>query len=197
MGDDTVRFLEELREIERKKTRHEPQKGGRYHGREEGKIDKADQEANILFKRAETDPDYIKIHHYHVRDVAQILVNSGYTGLAMKGAQLYERIGLGQESIPGLLKSFEEDDSPTAKNLGYSIEKFIKRNAGKKQHPGGLEGRVGVFILVIIGGIALSAFSLTATGNAISNLTTTTPGLLGIIFFIVGLAGLAFNLKKK
>ncbi len=60
----------------------------------------------------------------------------------------------------------------------------------------GLEDRVGIFILFVLGGIALSTFSLTTTGNAISNLTQTTPGLLGLIFFIVGLVGLVFSRKR-
>lgn len=59
-----------------------------------------------------------------------------------------------------------------------------------------LDSRVGVFILSTLAGIALSVFSFRATGNAISNLTGTSQGLLGIFLFIVGLTGIAFNAKK-
>ena len=72
----------------------------------------------------------------------------------------------------------------------------VVRQEWGKPSPG-LEGRVGIFILALMGGIALSVSSLTATGNAISNLTGTTPGLLGIILFVAGLAGMFFYFRTR
>lgn len=52
-------------------------------------------------------------------------------------------------------------------------------------------------IILFFGGLTLSFFSLKSTGNAIGNLTGTFQGLLGLILFVVGLAGLVFSLGKK
>ncbi len=54
-----------------------------------------------------------------------------------------------------------------------------------------------VSFLFIAGGLILSLSSLTITGNAVSNVTGTAPGLLGIILFIAGLVGMFFYFKKK
>ncbi len=59
------------------------------------------------------------------------------------------------------------------------------------------KGRLTIFTLSIIAGVALSLSSLSTTGNAVSNLTRTTPGLLGIILFIAGLSGMFFHFKGK
>jgi len=67
----------------------------------------------------------------------------------------------------------------------------------RKQDEGNLEKRIGVSIAFIIGGIALSLGSLTITGNAVSNLTQTTPGLLGVFLFIAGLVGMFFYFRRK
>ena len=77
-----------------------------------------------------------------------------------------------------------------------AVKNFIKRNT-KPKHETGLEGKVGIFILFILGGLVLSLTSLTATGNTISNLTGTTQGLLGLIFFIIGLTGMFFHFKRR
>ncbi|MCX6749534.1 MAG: hypothetical protein NTW17_02190 [Candidatus Pacearchaeota archaeon] len=50
-------------------------------------------------------------------------------------------------------------------------------------------------IIFLFAGITLSVFSLQSTGNAIGNLTGTSQGLLGLIFFVVGIAGLVFSKK--
>jgi len=68
-----------------------------------------------------------------------------------------------------------------------------------RQEPKGdsLESRVAVFVLFILGGIALGVTSLTMTGWVVSGLTKTTPGLFGILLFIAGLAGMFFYFRKK
>lgn len=71
---------------------------------------------------------------------------------------------------------------------------FERRKSNQKKT---LEGRVIVSILSLIGGIALSILSLTATGNVISNLTGTTQGLLGIFLFIVGLVRILLHFNQK
>ena len=120
------------------------------------------------------------------------------------GAQLYEKIKRGRKAIPRLLRG-----AKSVVNRGYKLEDvfkdvyskieiFIKKNAGEReQGEGSLEKKFGVFIAFIIGGIALGLGSLTITGNAISNLTGTTPGLLGIILFIAGLVGMFFYFRRK
>ena len=75
-------------------------------------------------------------------------------------------------------------------------KKPTKKRTREKEESSGLEGRVGVFILFLLGGLALSIYSLTATGSAISNLAGTTKGLFGVLLFIAGLAGLVFSRKR-
>ncbi len=120
------------------------------------------------------------------------------------GAQLYEKIERGRKAIPRLLRGaksvvnggYKLDD--VFKDVYSKIEIFIEKNTEeRKQKTSGLEKKFGVFIAFIIGGVALSLGSLTITGNTISNLTGTTPGLLGIIFFLAGLVGMFFYFKGK
>jgi hypothetical protein len=114
---------------------------------------------------------------------------------ALTAAKLYEKIGKGKKAIPKLLKAASKNPQD-AKEAYRAIREFIERNAGKRQpSPSGIEGKTLAFIGSTIAGIVLSAFSLTATGNAIGNLTGTSQGLLGLILFVVGIAGLVFSRK--
>lgn len=131
-------------------------------------------------------------------------VKRGDIKYSFLGAQLYEKIGKGRKAIPRLLKTAEIGIKKGwlgryQLELVYSkIESFIKKNAGKREPSvGSLEKKFGIFVAFIIGGIALGLGSLTITGNAVSNLSQTTPGLLGIILFIAGLAGVFFCSRKK
>lgn len=115
---------------------------------------------------------------------------------SLLGAQLYEKIGKGNKAISRLLNGAERNIE-TGKTRGedyQTAKNFIKRNT---QGEGSLEKKFGVFVAFIIGGVALGLGSLTVTGNVVSNLTQTTPGLLGIILFIAGLIGMFFYFKRK
>ena len=57
-------------------------------------------------------------------------------------------------------------------------------------------GRLSIFALSIIGGLALSISSLTTTGYVISSLTQSSSGLVGIFLFVIGLVGMFFSLRK-
>ena len=147
-----------------------------------------------------------KIDSMEIADLAYGLMEKGIekgdVQYALLGAQLYEKIGRGRKIIPRLLKAVERNvsiyDSVQLENVYPKIETFIKRNTRERKRRGsGLEKKISVFIAFIIGGIALSIGSLTITGNAVSNLTQTTPGLLGIIFFIAGLVGMFFYSRGK
>ena len=79
----------------------------------------------------------------------------------------------------------------------YYRKKRVKEPIKEREQGGSLEKRFGVFVAFIIGGVALSLGSLTITGNAVSNLIQTTPGLLGIFLFMAGLVGVFFCSKRK
>lgn len=86
----------------------------------------------------------------------------------------------------------------TKKELSAYHENYLEKHTKKReQKTSGLEKRFGVFVAFIIGGIALSLGSITITGNAVSNLTQTTPGLLGVFLFIAGLVGIFFYSRRK
>jgi hypothetical protein len=123
-------------------------------------------------------------------------IDRKYFQYSLLGAQLYEKIGKGNKAISRLLKTVERsiETGTTREEYYQRVEDFIKRNTGGG---GGLEKKFGIFVAFIIGGVALGLGSLTITGNAISNLTGTTPGLLGIILFIAGLVGMFFYFKGK
>ena len=115
----------------------------------------------------------------------------------MSGALLYEKIGKGRKVIPKLLEAAKKDRK-VATSQYEDIRRFIQRNAGDgEKKRGGLENHVSVFIVFTLAGLALSFTSLTLTGHAISGLTGTTPGLLGILLFIVGITGMFFRLRKN
>jgi len=118
---------------------------------------------------------------------------------AMKSAQMYERIGKGRKVIPKLLGVVERDAEKGYPLDARDIEKvkaFIERNTKREPKSGGLERQM-VFIGSVLAGIIISAFSIKATGNVIGNLTGTTTGLLGLILFVFGIAGLFFGSGKK
>ena len=125
-----------------------------------------------------------------------ILEHANKPNAYIAGAELYEKLGKGKKIIPTLMKRVEESvkqDVIDPSDL-ERVKNFIKRNANKKESS--LVGKLSAFILFILSGIALSAFSLTATGYVISSLTQTTSGLLGILLLIVGLAGIFLNPKR-
>lgn len=57
-------------------------------------------------------------------------------------------------------------------------------------------GKMSAFLLLFVGGIALSMSQISLTGNAVSNLTSSTPGLLGVFLFIAGLVGMILSFRK-
>lgn len=58
-------------------------------------------------------------------------------------------------------------------------------------------GRLSIFAILIIAGLALSLSSLTTTGYAVSSALGTGQGIGGILLFLVGLVGMFFSLRKK
>jgi hypothetical protein len=132
-----------------------------------------------------------------IQALAHTLINSGHPDNMIVGAKLYAKLGKGRKIVPKLLKQVE-----LAQKAGWGFNdrnllyiKHLIKNREKERQPkeGGLEGRALAFIGSIFAGIALSVFSLTSTGNAIGNLTGTSQGLLGLILFVVGIAGLVFS----
>ena len=115
---------------------------------------------------------------------------------ALWGAELSEQLGKGKKAIPKLSKVLEKYKDYVSEKDNQDAKAFVKRNTEERQPSlSGIEKRTLAFIGTTFAGIALSAFSLQSTGNAIGNLTGTTQGLLGIFLFIVGIAGLVFSRK--
>ena len=88
-------------------------------------------------------------------------------------------------------------DSKIEKEIYAYSKKQEEESEKRERKTSGLETKFGIFAVFIIGGIALSLSSLSTTGNAISNLSQTTPGLLGVFLFIAGLLGMFFYSRRK
>jgi len=155
-----------------------------------------EEEAQQLFFR-----DYdLSENLVKVQSIAYKLMTYDSPNSFITGAKLYEKLGKGRKAVPRLIKATERaaKKGSLTDNDFHHIKSFIERNAGKrKSSESGLEGKTMLFALFVLVGIALGAFSLTATGNAIGNLTGTAQGLLGVFLFIAGITGLVFNFKKK
>ena len=127
--------------------------------------------------------------------IAYHLLKYPYPASFLLGAQIYEALGKGERVIPRLLKAtesaYEGRNKPNTSQY-EEIKSFIERNTSE----GGLERSTTALLFLTLGGIALGVGSLSITGNVISNLTTTTPGILGVLLFIGGLVGTFFSLKK-
>jgi len=132
-----------------------------------------------------------------------ILKKSDYPEVLLVAAEVYERLDKGRKAVPMLIEGIDRAQKKGETVPYEKVEAFIKRNAGgrkKKSHEqsqGGLEGRVGVFILFILGGIVLGAYSLGITGHVVSGLAQTAPGLLGVLLFIAGLVGMFFHFRRR
>jgi len=145
------------------------------------------------------DPEHISEARVRIASTAHELMESHIPKEFILGAQLYEKIGKGRKAIPKLLnrrKVYVTHEADMTKQDDDTIRDFIKRNAGRQQQEGGLAGKLPVFILFTVAGVALSVTSLGSTGHAISDVTGTTQGLAGVFLFILGLTGIAFGLKK-
>jgi len=191
-------YLKQLKEIERRdkfrKARKEYKKV-KYFPRTFATDTKYFQGKKFL--RKEKNPVKIAALAYRLMEEG---IDRRYFQYSLLGAQLYEKIGRGKKAIPRLLKGVEKGigTGKTREEDYQRVEIFIKRNTKERgQDESGLEKKFGIFVAFVIGGVALSLGSLTITGNAISNLTGTTPGLLGIILFIAGLVGMFFYFKRK
>jgi hypothetical protein len=129
-----------------------------------------------------------------IEHVAGGLLNDHRIDRVLVGALLYEKLGKGKEAARKLqdgLKKVERKEGEAYRKA----QEFIKKNSVREPSIRGLETRVAVFLGSTVAGVALSVFSLTATGNVIGNLTGTSQGLLGLILFVVGIAGLIFGKK--
>ncbi len=115
---------------------------------------------------------------------------------AFLAAQFYEEIGRPEKAFHGLVQAYKRSDPKHKEEQYQRIKDFIERNSASEGDTG-LEGKVGVFAVSTIAGIALGASSLSLTGNAISNITGSPQGLLGVFLLIFGIVGLAFSLNKN
>ncbi|MDP3986748.1 MAG: hypothetical protein Q8P81_00810 [Nanoarchaeota archaeon] len=96
-------------------------------------------------------------------------------------------------------------DNPRAYSLRPEREYFLPADIAEQKkvyvlnesESSRLEGRIGVFGLLIVGGIALSVTSFQTTGNAVSSLVGTPSGFAGLLFFVAGIVGMFFVLKKR
>lgn len=88
-------------------------------------------------------------------------------------------------------------DAKRAEHLEKQFEKGKKdKRLLEEQIEDGLARKLPVFILFVIGGIALVIGSMRITGDVVSGLTETTPGLLGVVLFIAGLVGMLSHRRK-
>lgn len=137
-----------------------------------------------------------------VQSLAYNLLENGNIDAAIRGANLYAKIGKGKKAIPRLVEKVEEtaEKSPhmlTDRKIRY-VKLFIKKHGRERQpSPSGIEGRTAVFAFSTLAGIALSVSSFNLTGNAIADVTGTGQGLLGAFLFVFGLFGLFFNISKN
>ncbi|MBW6442249.1 hypothetical protein K0A97_00500 [Patescibacteria group bacterium] len=56
--------------------------------------------------------------------------------------------------------------------------------------------RLGVFAALFFGGLVMNIYYMNITGWAISELTESTPGLLGTMLLFIGLIGMFVSLRK-
>jgi hypothetical protein len=149
-------------------------------------------------KLLEEDPHNDYLIEQLARKVGQEGFQSGNMKSVFLGMELYERLGQGKKHLPltvQALESYSKQRGFLSNREYQTARRIVERNTSDVSP--GLEGKTIPFGLAIIGGIALSLSSLSATGNVVSNLTQTSQGLAGIFLFVIGLAGLVFSLKKK
>jgi len=118
--------------------------------------------------------------------------------LIYHGAKLYEKIGHGKKIVPQLLKSVEESvkKQPLDERSYRLLTHFIEENSPEKKESL-LENKVGIFMMLLIGGAGISRISSSITGNVVNNSTQTNSSLIGIIFLIMGLVGAFLYFKKR
>jgi len=164
---------------------------------------------NSLLERAKIKKDLIKILRKHgfKRSFLKYPASEVYVKGDFK-AKVYSKIAQEISTSPehesytygvaGIEIDGPTRDSKIEKEIYAYHKNYSEKHTEKRdQKTSGLEKRFGIFAAFIIGGVALSLGSLTITGNAVSNLTKTTPGLLGIILFIAGLVGIFFYSRRK
>jgi len=163
---------------------------------------------NSLLERAKIKKDLIKILRKHgfKRSFLKYPASEVYVKGDFK-AKVYSKIAQEistspeHESYTYGVAGIEIDGPTRDSKIEKEIYAYSKKREGesekRERKTSGLEKRFGIFAAFIIGGVALSLGSLTITGNAVSNLTKTTPGLLGIILFIAGLVGIFFYSRRK
>ena len=205
MRDKQEEYLKQLEDLKRRDEKIKPSKRFR-HIRETYKkyalgkgseymAERDSKARRFLEDRKEVDPIEGAAIAY---DLMKHGIEYGSIHHSLMGAELYEKIGKGEKAITRLLKAVERSVEEGRGSSYSHIKAFIKKNTGEREESEkGLELKFGIFAAFIIGGVALSLGSITITGNAVSNLTQTTPGLLGIILFIAGLVGMFFYFKGK
>ena len=109
-------------------------------------------------------------------------------------SQLKKIGGKTVEGNPFAFSQRPEKEYFLPRNIANQKRDYIENGSSKKEK--GLAMRVSVFILFIIGGIALNLNLLNLTGNIISNTIKSPSNLLGILLIIAGSTGIFFSLRN-
>jgi len=208
---DADRYLSRLDELEGKKDKSETIK--RFREAYAKKVKRSDfhkptlySEAHELAGNINTIEKYLRRTdrartNEDVRVLARATMESAkedsYIGGAIYAANMYSALGKNHIALSKLMAVVEKaakEGKAKPQDLA-DVRYFIKTTQSKQSSSTGLESRVGIFVAFLLGGVVLSLTSLNATGNAVGTLGTT-QGLAGIFLFILGLAGIAFGLKK-
>lgn len=124
---------------------------------------------------------------------------SGQVNEVIRGAQLYRQVGRPKQAIPKLIYSINHAkfDEKNRDEIIKFTKEFIGDYSYYQKKRGTLEGKVGIFIALLAGGIGLGMVSSNITGNVISNSTQTNSSLIGVVLLVIGLVGAFFYFKKK
>jgi len=146
----------------------------------------------------EASSEEIQSNRAEVQALASYLLDCGR--FPLEGALLYERLGKGKKAVPRVRNSLEAHEMLHLGFVTYSykdVRDFLKKYSPESESGGfGIEGRVGIFLALTIGGLVVGINSLNVTGNVVGSVGTS-QGAFGGLLFIAGVAGMFFLLKKK
>jgi len=170
------------------------------YNRVKGKAGGADHSSEVDYYLRDASPKEIRAHKLEVQALAYDLLHSNWPGLIFEGALLYEKLGKGKRAVSRMENTLEISRKHRYGFVNYTyrdVEDFIKRNSDSGENSSELEGRVGIFLALTVGGLVLGVNALSATGNVVSSLAGISQGAAGVLFFVAGLAGMYFLLKKR
>ncbi len=117
---------------------------------------------------------------------------------AIKAAQIHDKVEGGvRESVKKRIKKIVTNNPNQYEMYKRDIDKYLNRKIPERgEKHKGLENRIVSVIAITSLAVSLFFLSPNITGNAVGSIETSSSNIIGLIFFVLGIAGFVFFKRR-